>query len=135
MTRVTILLMYIARVERVHLARILRRDGGVRDACREAVLAGGRFWVTENVQPASKLAATYALRERHTLERGIGTVGFAEAVADLRARGDDLVRVGGVETEGPSYHFQLFLDERAIAVVACLGVDRSRRRHSPDTPR
>lgn len=66
-----------------------------------------------------------------TLERAMGTVGFAEAVADLRARGGDLVRVGGVEIEDPPYQFQLYLNEHASAVVACLGVDQSRSPHGP----
>ena len=94
-------------------------------------MAGARFWVTEDTQPASTLVRTYARRDRHTQQRGIPTLGFAQAVDELRSRGDDLVRIGAVDTDTPPYHFQLFLDEDAAAVVARLGVDQSwnPRRH------
>lgn len=55
--------MYIARVERRCLAGMLRDGGAAWEACRRAVLAGGRFWIAENAQPDSALVAVYA---RHT---------------------------------------------------------------------
>jgi hypothetical protein len=53
------------------------------------------------------------------------------AVDDLPASGDNLVRLCAVDTDDRPYHFQLFLNEDATAVVACLGVDESwnSRRH------
>jgi len=73
----------------------------------------------------------YARRDRHTRQRSIPTLGFTQAVDDLRAHGDDLVRLGAVDLDDPPYHFQLFLNEDATAVIACLGVDQSwnPRRH------
>jgi hypothetical protein len=112
-------------VDRDHLARILDREGEVFAACRRAVLGGARFWVTDVTQPASTLVATYAWRERGTRERGVPTLGFAEAVAALRDVGEGLVRLGAVDTEDPPYHFQLFIDGDGTALIACLGVDQA----------
>jgi hypothetical protein len=104
---------------------MLDRDGEAFAACRQAVLGGARFWVTEHTQTASPLVAIYARRDRQTRGRAIPTLGFARAVDDLRDRGDDLIRIGAVDTDDPPYHFQLFLNEDATLVVACLGVDQS----------
>ncbi|MFD0744410.1 hypothetical protein ACFQ1L_23295 [Phytohabitans flavus] len=49
-------------------------------ACRRALLAGARFWVSDEEQPASQLAAIYEVREAHTRRIGIPTVGFAAGV-------------------------------------------------------
>jgi hypothetical protein len=113
------------KVDRDHLARILDCEGEAFAACRGAVLDGARFWVTDSTQPASELARTYARRERGTRERGIPTLGFAEAVTALRERGEGPVRLGAVDTDDPPYHFQLFIDGGGTAVVACLGVDQA----------
>jgi hypothetical protein len=112
-------------VDRDHLARILDREGEVFAACRRAVLSGARFWVTDSPQPASELARTYARRERGTRERGVPTLGFAEAVAALRDWGEGLVRLGAVDTEDPPYHFQLFINEDGTVLIACLGGDQA----------
>jgi hypothetical protein len=79
----------------------------------------------------STLVALYARRDSHTRQQGIPTLGFTRAVDDLRAHGEDLVRLGAVDLDDPPYHFQLFLNADATAVVACLGVDQSwnPRRH------
>ena len=50
---------------------------------------------------------------------------ITQAVDELRSRGEDLVRIGAVDTDNPPYHFQLFLNEDATTVIACLGVDQS----------
>jgi hypothetical protein len=131
------------RVNRDHLVGMLRRDGEAFDACRQALVAGARFWVTEHTQQASILVGIYARRDRHTQQRAIPTLGFAQAVDDLRSRGGDPVRIGAVDSDNPPYHFQLFLNEDATAVVACLGVDQrwNPRRHpgpvhdEPSAPR
>jgi len=96
-------------------------------ACRRALLAGARFWVSpaEQVAPASALVATYARREEHTRRSGIPTVGFAAAVEALRRRGERLVRLGAVDSDRPPYHYQLFFEQDLRAVVAVLGVDQN----------
>lgn len=70
-------------MNRERLAAILaRHEGEAFAACRRAVLAGARFWVARDPQPASTLLRTYARREKHTRQRGTETIGFVEAVTN-----------------------------------------------------
>lgn len=93
-----------------------RLDTEAFRACRLALLNDARHSIGEDVLAASH----YARRLAHTLTTGRPIVGFAEAVAGLRAHGDEPIRLGAVDA--PAFHFQLFLDARLTAVVACLGV-------------
>jgi hypothetical protein len=111
-------------VDRDHLAPLLDSGGSTFDACRQAVLAGARFWVAEAGCSAQQLASIYARRHRHTERIGLPTSGFAAAVAALRAHGERPLRVGAVDVDDPPYRFQVFLDDGLSAVVACLGVDQ-----------
>jgi len=92
--------------------------------CRRALLTGARFWVHDSVAPASHFVPIYDRREEHTRRIGVPTRGFAAAVSALRDQGDRPVRIAAVDTDDPPYHFQLFLDEELLRVVACLGVDQ-----------
>ncbi|HZL73949.1 MAG TPA: hypothetical protein VFB83_01120 [Propionibacteriaceae bacterium] len=113
-------------MNRERLAAILvPQEGEAFTACRRAVLAGARFWVAEDPQPASTLLRTYARRDKHTRQRGIETIGFTDAVTKLGALGEELVRLAAVNSDHPPYHFMLFLNADATTVLACLGVDQS----------
>jgi len=112
-------------MDRQQLAHLLERDGEPLAACRQAVSAGARFWVDERSRPASTLVPIYNRRDRLTKRQGILTVGFTSAVDQLRALEDGLARIGAVDQDEPPYHFQLFLNEAATAIVACIGVDQS----------
>ncbi|GAA1028881.1 hypothetical protein GCM10009557_15500 [Virgisporangium ochraceum] len=116
-------------MDRDRLVGMLHRDGGAFEACRRMLVAGARYWVDEDTVPASALATIYARRDRLTRRKGIQSLGFTEAVETLRSRGDDPICIGAVDTDDPPYHFQLFLDEGATTVVACLGVDQSWKTH------
>ncbi|MEV0715622.1 hypothetical protein [Asanoa sp. NPDC050611] len=112
-------------MDRDRLAQLLDTPGAAFSACRSAVLAGARFWVTDIDQPASGLFEIYRRRDAHTRQEGISTLGFTAAVETLRALGQQPVRLRAVDLDEPPYHFQLFLNADATAVVACLGVDQS----------
>ena len=101
-------------MDRHHLAALLESGESTFVACRQAVLAGARFWVDEAGCSAQRLASVYARRERHTERIGLPTSGFAAAVAALRVQGERLLRVGAVDVDDPPYHFQLFLDEGLV---------------------
>jgi len=111
-------------MDRDRLVGLLDGEGEAFVACRSAVVAGASFWISPTAQPAAPLAGIYGVREAHTRRIGLETLGFAAAVEALRARGQDLVRLGAVDLDDPPYHFQVFLDEPLAAVVACLGVDQ-----------
>ncbi len=93
-------------------------------ACRAAVLAGAEIEVPGGTVQADRIAAIYARRERHVRRAGIATVGFAAAVEVLTNLGSEPIRMGAVKVGDSSYHFQLFFDEAAAAVIACLGVQQ-----------
>jgi hypothetical protein len=113
-------------MNRERLAAILEQhEGEAFVACRQALLAGARFWVAGGSQPASTLVQTYARRDKHTRKRGIETIGFAEAVTKLGALGEELVRLAAADSDHPPYHFMLFLNADATTPLACLGVDQS----------
>jgi len=100
-------------------------------ACRESVVTGARFWVSDHTQPASELISTYQRRARHTQQAGIPTLGFSTAVRALHMHGEHPVRLGAVDVDDPPYYFQLFLDEDLTSIVACLGVDQDSAHHRP----
>lgn len=114
-------------MEREELIALLAEESPVTTACREALARGAAFRIWDGAfgsVPANNLAATYGVRRVHTRERGIPTLGFAEAVETLRALGEQPVRLGGVTQLDPPYYFQLFLTADAASVLACIGVDQ-----------
>jgi hypothetical protein len=111
-------------VDRTRLAELLDKDGAAFARCREAVLSGAPFSVSESSQPAAQFEEIYAGREAHTRSIGLPTVGFADALRGLRAHGDRPVHVGGVDVADPPYHFVFFLDEELTTAVGCIGVDQ-----------
>lgn len=120
-------------MDRSHLAAMLEHEGEAFVACRQAVLSGARFRIDGEAQPASILFSIYTRRKRHTREHAVPTLGFTEAVNALGGCGDEPVRIGAVETAAPPYHFQLFLNQDATEVIACLGVAQGpdARQHLP----
>ncbi|GAA0930903.1 hypothetical protein Vau01_125500 [Virgisporangium aurantiacum] len=112
-------------VDRDDLIRLLTRDGNVFAACRSAVAAGAAMQVWDEGVPASELARIYARRLRLTRRNGTPEMGFTDAVQALHAYGEERVRIGAVKAADPPYHFQLFLNESATSLIACLGVDQS----------
>ncbi|HEX2301049.1 MAG TPA: hypothetical protein VHH34_21500, partial [Pseudonocardiaceae bacterium] len=88
-------------MDRARLAQLLSEaGGGVFSACQDALLTGAHFWVEEHGGPAAHAAVTA-----------------------LRAQGDQLIRIGAVDLDGPPYHYQLFVRDDLSAAVAGLGVD------------
>lgn len=118
-------------MDRDLLVQLLGDENEAFTACRQSLVAGARFWVSDHTQPASGLARTYQRRARHTEQTGIPTLGFSTAVRALHKHGEQSVRLGAVDVDDPPYHFQLFLDEDLTSIVACLGVDQDPTHHRP----
>jgi hypothetical protein len=114
-------------VERAQLAQLLDNTGYAAGACRHALLDGAGFIMWESLVPASRILPAYERRETHTVASGIPTLGFAEALAELRSLGPRTVQIGQVTVTDPPYVFMVFLSEDASAVVACLGIDQTER--------
>jgi hypothetical protein len=126
-------------MDRDHLGRLLAQEGDAFAACRRDVMAGAaiRVWASET--PAVELAGIYARRLCLVERRGTAQVGFADAVRTLAGRGHASIRIGAVDVADPPYHFQLFLNQTATEVIACLGIDQGWKaersgRHSTSTP-
>jgi hypothetical protein len=115
-------------VERTQLAQLLDNTGYAAGACRHALLDGAGFIMWESLVPASRILPAYERRESHTVANGIPTLGFAEALAELRTLGPRTVQIGQVTVADPPYVFMVFLSEDASAVVACLGIDQTGHR-------
>lgn len=81
-----------------------------------------RVWAGE--KPAGELAGIYARRLRLVERRGTPQIGFADAVRTLTERGHEAIRIAAVDGADPPYHVQLFLNQTATKVIACLGVDQ-----------
>jgi len=67
----------------------------------------------------------YARRLRLAERSGAALIGFADAVRTLAERGHPSIRFGAVDVANPPHHFQLFFNQTATEVIACLGVDQS----------
>lgn len=100
-------------MNRERLAAILEQhEGEAFVACRQALLAGARFWVAGGSQPASTLVQTYARRDKHTKKRGIETIGFAEAVTKLGALGEGIGQTRGSGQRPPALSLHAFPERR-----------------------
>ncbi|MGW6917354.1 hypothetical protein ACWGB8_26510 [Kitasatospora sp. NPDC054939] len=93
------------------------------DPARDALLTGGTFVVWDGLVPANQVAATYRARLRITQKRGQPTLALAKTVEILRSAGDELLRIGRVDTADRTWTFMLFLNATATTVLACTGVD------------
>ncbi len=109
-------------MERNQLATLLEGPGYASSACRHALLDGARFVVWDNAGPADRMVEAYERRAVSAAAAGTSTLGFAEALAALRAAGGQQVRLGTVTLADPSYRFTVFLAVDPEAVVACLGI-------------
>ncbi|GAA2665021.1 hypothetical protein GCM10010412_041010 [Nonomuraea recticatena] len=113
-------------VERMTLAGLLDCGGEAASACRSALLAGDEFHVWEERVSIRELLGIYRRRERYIRRKGIPSLGFAEAIEDLKACDFAQVLLGYVKSDQLPYHFQLFLAPDVSHVVACLGASRDR---------
>jgi hypothetical protein len=112
-------------VDRQTLARLLESGNEAWSMCQAALLQGARFHVYADGDGthATVLTSIYSRRLSLANGRGTWTVGFAEAVAQLRNADTQLLKLGSVDTDEPRRHFQLFLNAGLTEVIACLGIE------------
>ncbi|WP_411090105.1 hypothetical protein [Streptomyces sp. 061-3] len=119
---------------REDLADMLGEQTAACGPARDALIAGGAFVIWDGLLPANRHAGTYGIRLRHTLRRGHTVEGLAATVDILGAAGEELLRVGCIDTVDKSSVFTI-LNAAATAVVACAGGPRSGIPHTPvDAP-
>ncbi|MBT2471834.1 hypothetical protein J7E97_29240 [Streptomyces sp. ISL-66] len=104
---------------RDELSALLDKDTTACRPARTALLAGGRFAVSEGLVPARRLGYTYRSRLRRARLRGQQTLALDETVDILQRAADEPIRIGEITTEDRSWTFMLFLDATATTVLAC----------------
>lgn len=108
------------------LSEMLAEQTPACGPAREALLSGGAFGVWDGLVPANQLFHTYRIRGRVAQRHGQVTLGLDETVGILERTGDELLRIGLIETADRAWTFTLFLDAPATTVLACAGVARTR---------
>ncbi|MEV7189641.1 hypothetical protein [Kitasatospora sp. NPDC093102] len=108
------------------LAAMLAEQTPACGPARDALLTGGTFVVWDGLVPANQLFHTYRTRLRLTQKRGQPTLALAETVEILKGTGDELLRIGRIDTADRTWTFMLFLNATATTVLACTGVCATR---------
>lgn len=103
------------------LAALLDEQTAACGPARDALLNGGTFIVWDGPVPAGRLAHIHRVRLRRTRKRGRPTLALAATVDILQQAGEELLRIGRIDTADRSRTFLLFLNAEATAVVACTG--------------
>lgn len=117
-------------MEREQLERLLCDGDDTSSAALTALRAGASYIIWDGTTSPKSLAAIYGRRLRHTVRRGIETLGLARAVQRLDLYGRP-VRLGQIRTVDGTWFFMLFLTEDGSTLVACTGV----RQTQPGPPR
>lgn len=97
-------------------------------ACRAGLLLGADFTIDQEPVARLPLCHTYARRERLTRRQGRATLGFTEAVDDLRCCELDELRMGHVLGFSPWWRFELLLTQDVSQVITCFGLSQPGRR-------
>ncbi|WP_245765908.1 hypothetical protein [Streptomyces griseoaurantiacus] len=117
-------------MEREQLERLLGGGDDTSSAALSALRAGASYVIWDGTTSPKSLAAVYGRRLRHTVRRGIETLGLARAMQRLDLY-DRPVRLGQIRTADGTWVFMLFLTEDGGTLIACTGV----RQTQPGPPR
>lgn len=85
---------YRHRMDRARLTELLAIDGEAHQSCLREVRRGATFTIPDGAVPAGHLEGIYRIREQHTRQMGMPTVGFAETVDALLSLGEQPVHLG-----------------------------------------
>ncbi|MEU7398866.1 hypothetical protein ACIQUO_26025 [Streptomyces albogriseolus] len=101
---------------------------------REAIAAGAEVKVWDSEVPQWMVAGIAATRLRRSLKRGLQeTIGLDETVEILaRYRGEQL-RTGTILAADRLWFFNLYFDATGTELLACSGVNLSRRPSTKDS--
>jgi hypothetical protein len=70
------------------------------------------------------MLAAYRRRHARTLADAIESIGFPEALGDLRRAGTRELMLGQVTAADPAYVYMIFVGTDPPSLVACLGIAR-----------
>ena len=109
-------------MDRDELAALLDADEEACAMARSALAAGADLYGPYGGVPATSLAGTYRGRMKTSAEKGIPTVGLAEAVSTLEAAGASIVATGWIGGPSDTWNFVVFIDNESGRLLACTAV-------------
>lgn len=116
-------------MERSRLTQLLAGGDAARLLSRSALTAGAGYEVWPEAVPAQRLLSIYERRERSTRRSGQPSIGFNEALVELRGYEGAELAIGFIDDRHRGgYYFQIFLNPGLTAIVACFGVKSTQGR-------
>jgi hypothetical protein len=71
------------------------------------------------------MLAAYRRRQTQAVTEAIGSVGFDQALDDLRRAGTSQLNLGQVTAADPAYTYMVFMTYDPPTLVTCLGIARA----------
>jgi hypothetical protein len=106
------------------LTQLLNHSTAAGEACRDALLDGADLILWHGAAPADRMLAAYRRRHARTVTDAVESIGFTEALDDLRRAGTTELNLGQVTAIDPAYVYMIFMTDDPPALVACLGIAR-----------
>jgi hypothetical protein len=107
------------------LTRLLNHSNEAGEACRDALLDGADLILWRGAAPADRMLAAYRRRHARTIADAVESIGFTEALDDLRRAGTRQLHLGQVTAIDPNYVYMIFMTNEPETLVACLGIART----------
>jgi hypothetical protein len=113
-------------MDQERLAQLLDHGNEAGLACRDALLDGAELILWRGSAPADRMLAAYRRRHARTVADAVDSIGFTEALDDLRDAGTRELDLGQVTVADPAYVYMIFMTADPPTLVACLGIARSK---------
>ena len=107
------------------LTQLLNHSNEAGEACRDALLDGAELILWDGGAPADRMLAAYLRKHARVVADAVESVGFAQALDDLRRAGTRELNLGQVTVTEPAYVYMVFMTDDPPALVACLGMERA----------
>jgi hypothetical protein len=112
-------------MDQQRLTQLLDGTSEAGSACRCALLDGAELILWQGSAPADRMLAAYRRRRTQAVTDAVDSVGFDQALDDLRRAGTSQLNLGQVTAAHPAYTYMVFMTYDPPALVACLGIARA----------
>jgi hypothetical protein len=106
------------------ITQLLNHSNEAGSACRDALLDGAELILWRGSAPADRMLAAYRRRYARAVADAVESIGFTEALDDLRRAGTRELNLGQVTVADPAYVYMIFTTEDPPTLVACVGIAR-----------
>jgi hypothetical protein len=107
------------------LTQLLDGTSEAGSACRSALLDGADLILWQGTAPADRMLAAYRRRQAQAVNDAVDSVGFDQALDDLRRAGTNQLNLGQVTAADPAYTYMVFMTYDPPTLIACLGIARA----------